>query len=59
MKYTKQYTQAYFVGKPSPIIMNHALKKFDSLPRNEVVIIGDNMDTDILHYYYLLLLLYY
>jgi hypothetical protein len=39
--------QAYFVGKPSAIIMNHALKKFDDLQRSDVVIIGDNMDTDI------------
>lgn len=42
------FTQAYFVGKPSAIIMNHALKKFNDLQRSDVVIIGDNMDTDIL-----------
>lgn len=35
------------MGKPSAIIMNHALKKFDDLQRSDVVIIGDNMDTDI------------
>jgi len=40
--------KAYFVGKPNPIIMTHALRKFEGLNRNDVVIIGDNMDTDII-----------
>jgi len=39
--------KAYFVGKPNPLIMTHALKKFEQLKKDEVVIIGDNMDTDI------------
>lgn len=32
--------------------MNHALKKFVDLQRSDVVIIGDNMDTDIFYYLY-------
>ena len=38
--------KAYFVGKPNPLIMRHALKKLESR-REETVIIGDRMDTDI------------
>ncbi len=39
--------QAYFVGKPNPLMMRHALKKL-ACTREETVIIGDRMDTDIL-----------
>jgi NagD protein len=39
--------QAYFVGKPNPLMMRHALKKL-RCPREETVIIGDRMDTDML-----------
>jgi NagD protein len=38
---------AYFVGKPNPLMMRHALKRLGSR-REETVIIGDRMDTDIL-----------
>ena len=37
---------AYYIGKPNPLIMRHALKKIGST-RDESVIIGDRMDTDI------------
>jgi NagD protein len=39
--------QAYFVGKPNPLMMRHALKKI-STAREDAIIIGDRMDTDIL-----------
>ena len=39
--------QAYFVGKPNPIMMRSALKKIDAR-REESIIIGDRMDTDII-----------
>lgn len=39
--------QAYFVGKPNPLMMRHALKKL-GCKREETVIIGDRMDTDII-----------
>ena len=39
--------KAYFVGKPNPLMMRHALKRLDC-QREETVIIGDRMDTDIL-----------
>lgn len=39
--------QAYFVGKPNPLMMRSALKKL-SCQREDTVIIGDRMDTDIL-----------
>jgi NagD protein len=39
--------QAYFIGKPNPLIMRHALKKLGKT-REESVIIGDRMDTDII-----------
>jgi NagD protein len=39
--------KAYFVGKPNPLMMRHALKRLDCR-REETVIIGDRMDTDIL-----------
>ncbi len=39
--------QAYFIGKPNPLIMRAALKKLDC-HRSDAVIIGDRMDTDII-----------
>ena len=38
--------QAYFVGKPNPLMMRHALKQLGT-HRDETAIIGDRMDTDI------------
>ena len=38
---------AYFIGKPNPLMMRHALKKLDC-HRVDAVMIGDRMDTDIL-----------
>ena len=38
-------SKAYFVGKPNPLMMRNALKKIGSI-REETVIIGDRMDTD-------------
>ncbi len=38
--------KAYFVGKPNPLMMRHAMKKLGSAPE-DTVIIGDRMDTDI------------
>jgi NagD protein len=38
--------QAYYIGKPNPLIMRHALKEL-GCTRDESVIIGDRMDTDI------------
>ena len=38
--------QAYFVGKPNPLMMRHALKQLGT-HRAETAIIGDRMDTDI------------
>lgn len=38
--------KAYYVGKPNPLMMRHALKKLGS-KREDTVIIGDRMDTDI------------
>ena len=40
-------SKAYFVGKPNPLIMRHALKKLDCR-REDAAIIGDRMDTDII-----------
>lgn len=40
-------SKAYFVGKPNPLIMRHALKKLDCR-REDTAIIGDRMDTDII-----------
>lgn len=39
--------QAYYVGKPNPLMMRHGLKKLDCRPE-EAAIIGDRMDTDII-----------
>lgn len=38
--------QAYFIGKPNPLIMRHA-RDILGCHRDETVIIGDRMDTDI------------
>jgi len=38
---------AYFVGKPNPLMMRIALKKL-GLQREDAMIIGDRMDTDII-----------
>ena len=38
-------SKAYFVGKPNPLMMRNALKKLGSI-REDTVIIGDRMDTD-------------
>jgi NagD protein len=39
--------KAYFIGKPNPLIMRHALKQL-GCRREETAIIGDRMDTDII-----------
>lgn len=39
--------KAYYVGKPNPLIMRHALKRL-ACQREQSVIIGDRMDTDII-----------
>jgi len=39
--------QAYFVGKPNPLMMRIALKKL-GVSREDTIIIGDRMDTDII-----------
>ena len=38
--------QAYFVGKPNPLMMRIALKRL-GVQRENTIIIGDRMDTDI------------
>lgn len=38
--------KAYFIGKPNPLMMRIALKKL-GVKREEAVVIGDRMDTDI------------
>ena len=38
--------KAYFVGKPNPLMMRHGLRRLNHR-REETVIIGDRMDTDI------------
>ncbi|ADK82331.1 HAD-IIA family hydrolase [Sediminispirochaeta smaragdinae] len=38
--------EPYFIGKPNPLMMRSALKRLESR-REETVIIGDRMDTDI------------
>ena len=38
--------QAYYIGKPNPLMMRHALKKLECV-REETAIVGDRMDTDI------------
>jgi NagD protein len=39
--------QAYFIGKPNPLMMRHALLKLGTTS-GETIIIGDRMDTDII-----------
>lgn len=39
--------QAYFIGKPNPLMMRHALIKLGTTS-DETIIIGDRMDTDII-----------
>jgi len=39
--------EAYFVGKPNPLMMRSALKKLNC-HREDAIIIGDRMDTDII-----------
>ena len=39
--------KAYFVGKPNPLMMRHALRTLGAT-REETVIVGDRMDTDII-----------
>ena len=39
--------EAYYIGKPNPLMMRHALKKLEC-NREETAIIGDRMDTDII-----------
>ena len=39
--------RAYYIGKPNPLMMRHALKKL-GYHRIEAAIIGDRMDTDII-----------
>lgn len=41
------HKSAYFLGKPNPLMMKHAIKLLGSKPE-ETVIIGDRMDTDII-----------
>jgi NagD protein len=38
--------KAYFVGKPNPLMMRIALKRL-GLKREEAIVIGDRMDTDV------------
>jgi len=40
-------SRAYFVGKPNPLMMRHALKRLQ-VRREDTVIVGDRMDTDII-----------
>ncbi len=39
--------KAYYVGKPNPLMMRHALKQLDC-HRADAALIGDRMDTDII-----------
>lgn len=39
--------EAYFIGKPNPLIMRHALKELQ-VHRADAAIVGDRMDTDII-----------
>lgn len=43
---TASGTRAYFVGKPNPLMMRHALTRL-AARREEAAIVGDRMDTDI------------
>ncbi|MEJ2705078.1 MAG: HAD-IIA family hydrolase [Sedimentisphaerales bacterium] len=39
--------KAYFIGKPNPLMMRHAIKRIDCR-REDTLIVGDRMDTDII-----------
>lgn len=39
--------QAYYIGKPNPLMMRHALRRLNGALPSETAIIGDRMDTDI------------
>lgn len=39
--------KAYFIGKPNPLMMRHAIKKI-RCRREDTLIVGDRMDTDII-----------
>lgn len=39
-------TEPFFIGKPEPVIMHYALKKIGLKPE-EVLVVGDNLQTDI------------
>ncbi len=39
--------RAYYVGKPNPLMMRHALKRLGTDPA-KTVIVGDRMDTDVI-----------
>ncbi len=39
--------QAYFIGKPNPLIMREAMKRLGCTPE-DTLIVGDRMDTDII-----------
>ena len=39
--------QAYFVGKPNPLMMKHALRRLNGVGTADTAIIGDRMDTDV------------
>lgn len=39
--------KAYFIGKPNPLMMRHAMKKL-GVSSSDAAIIGDRMDTDII-----------
>lgn len=39
--------KAYYVGKPNPLMMRHALRRLGA-QREDTVIVGDRMDTDII-----------
>jgi len=38
--------QAYFIGKPNPLMMMHAMRRINCAPE-DTLIVGDRMDTDI------------
>jgi NagD protein len=39
--------KAYFVGKPNPLMIRHAIRKL-GVTREETAVVGDRMDTDII-----------
>ena len=40
-------SRAYYVGKPNPLIMRHAIRVL-GCRREDSVIVGDRMDTDVI-----------